>query len=274
MPPYVVAYLGRFPEATVALEDAMTGRMVITERDLSMMLGIVGHPDDADVADPMPYSILAGLHHLIACDNVTFARVDSQRQEVDFEQEVGDPGLTDAQREAWNAAFWTHYWHSPPCSYPDTSGDLTTVTAISDFHSDRQFHATAMYRECFRLEGVERMLTLCLPSQPGRVPRLLFFRGAGSDFSPRDRGLLTLLRPHLDQAFRAQARRRRPVPELTARQWQLLRFVAAGYTNGQIGRRMSITEATVRKHLEHVFGRLQVTSRTAAVTRAFGGEQL
>ena len=252
----------------------MAGRMVITQRDLHTMLSIVGHPDDAEVADPMPYSILAGLHELIPCENVTFARIDSYRQEVDFEQEVGDEsGLTGEAKEAWLAAFWTHYWDNPFCSYPDTSPDSASVTTLSDFHSDRQLHATPMYRDCFRLEAVERLLMLCLPGGPGRAVRLMFFRGTGSDFSPRDRGLLTLLRPHLEQAFRAQRRRRRAEPELTARQWELLRLVAAGHTNRQIGRQMSISEATVRKHLEHVFQRLEVASRTAAVSRAFGAER-
>jgi DNA-binding CsgD family transcriptional regulator len=59
-------------------------------------------------------------------------------------------------------------------------------------------------------------------------------------------------------------------PTLTARQRQLLRLVAGGDTNGQIARRLSISEPTVRKHLENIFERLGVTSRTAAVTEAFG----
>jgi hypothetical protein len=49
----------------------------------------------------------------------------------------------------------------------------------------------------------------------------------------------------------------------------LLRLVAGGYTNSQIGSRLGISEGTVRKHLENIYGRLQVSSRTAAVTRAF-----
>jgi DNA-binding NarL/FixJ family response regulator len=49
-----------------------------------------------------------------------------------------------------------------------------------------------------------------------------------------------------------------------------LRLVAAGHTNTQIARRLGISEATVRTHLENIYGRLQVSSRTAAVTRAFG----
>jgi Bacterial regulatory proteins, luxR family len=60
-------------------------------------------------------------------------------------------------------------------------------------------------------------------------------------------------------------------PEARAlqRQWELLGLVAAGHTNAQIGRRLGVTEGTVRKHLENVYTRLQVSSRTAAVTRAF-----
>jgi DNA-binding NarL/FixJ family response regulator len=116
-------------------------------------------------------------------------------------------------------------------------------------------------------------MTLYLPSQPNRVMRLVFFRGPGLDFSPRDRGLLTLLCPHLHQAYREQRRRQRGTPRLTDRQRQLLHLVALGNTNGQIARRLSISEATVRKHLEHIFERLQVTSRTAAVTRTIADER-
>ena len=56
---------------------------------------------------------------------------------------------------------------------------------------------------------------------------------------------------------------------LTPRHWELLRLVAASHTNAQIARRLDVTEKTVGKHLENIYTRLQVSSRTAAVTRAF-----
>ena len=105
-------------------------------------------------------------------------------------------------------AFWAHYWDCDPCSYPDRSGDLRSVTKISDFYSARQWHGTGMYRDCFRGE-IEHEMMVCLPAGPGRSVRLIFFRGAGADFSERDRGLLALLRPHLHEAYRAAERRRR-----------------------------------------------------------------
>jgi DNA-binding NarL/FixJ family response regulator len=49
----------------------------------------------------------------------------------------------------------------------------------------------------------------------------------------------------------------------------VLRLVAAGYTNRQIGLRLRISEGTVRTHLEHIFERLEVPSGAAAVARAF-----
>ena len=83
-------------------------------------------------------------------------------------------------------------------------------------------------------------------SGPGRTLRLFFFRGPGCDFSERDRALLVLLRPHLHQACLDAERRRHPVPELTARHWDLLPLLAAGYTNAQIARLLGISEGTVR----------------------------
>ena len=101
--------------------------------------------------------------------------------------------------------------------------------------------------------------------------RLFFFRGSGPDFSERDRAVLTLLRPHLHQAFRDAERHRHPVSSLTPRQRELLRLLAAGCTNTQIARRLGISEGTVRSHLDAIYTRLDVSSRTAAVTRAFPG---
>ena len=88
---------------------------------------------------------------------------------------------------------------------------------------------------------------------PGRTVRLYFCRGPGPDFSERDRALLTLLRPHLHQAYLDAERRRHPVPQLTPRHWDLLRLVAAGHTNAQIARRLGISEGTVRTHLENIY---------------------
>lgn len=75
----------------------------------------------------------------------------------------------------------------------------------------------------------------------------------------------------LSPAIAAQlvARLRAPAPvELTARELDVLRLVAAGCSNRVIGERLFIGEATVKSHLLRVFEKLGVHDRTRAVTLA------
>lgn len=60
---------------------------------------------------------------------------------------------------------------------------------------------------------------------------------------------------------------------LTLRQAEVLRLVALGDATEQVAGRLGISTATVRKHLEHVYERLGVTSRSAAVATAWAGAE-
>ncbi|MEV4736330.1 MULTISPECIES: response regulator transcription factor [unclassified Microbacterium] len=57
-------------------------------------------------------------------------------------------------------------------------------------------------------------------------------------------------------------------PQLTPRELEVLRLVAAGRSNPEIARDLFIGEATVKTHLLHVFEKLGVSDRTRAVTLA------
>lgn len=250
--------------------------MMASEQDLSTLAGIVSdHRADLPRAG-LPPSLLAELMDQVRCDEIAFQGFDSGQQEDWLAQYL--PGGAEAVEveEDWDSSVhWQHYWDCQPCSYPDRTGDLRSIVKTTDFYSARQWHATGMYCDIYQPQGFDHHLMLTLPaapspvSGPGRTLRLFFFRGPGADFSERDRSLLVLLRPHLHQAYLDAERRRHPVPQLTARHWDLLRLLAAGLTNTQIARRLGISEGTVRTHLENLYGRLNVSSRTAAVARAF-----
>jgi DNA-binding NarL/FixJ family response regulator len=51
---------------------------------------------------------------------------------------------------------------------------------------------------------------------------------------------------------------------LTGREVEILKLVAAGFTNGDIARRLWVTEQTVKFHLRNVYRKLNVTNRTQA----------
>lgn len=56
-------------------------------------------------------------------------------------------------------------------------------------------------------------------------------------------------------------------PELTARQSELMELVSLGWSNGQIGEKLGITERTVKAHLGQIFDRLGVHNRSQAIRR-------
>jgi DNA-binding NarL/FixJ family response regulator len=55
---------------------------------------------------------------------------------------------------------------------------------------------------------------------------------------------------------------------LSRRELDVLERVAKGATNGEIAKALRISEATVKTHLLHIYEKLDVDDRTAAVTRA------
>jgi len=57
---------------------------------------------------------------------------------------------------------------------------------------------------------------------------------------------------------------------LTAREREVLSWVARGKTNSEIAQMLWLAPSTVRKHLENVYAKLGVSTRTAAVARFFG----
>jgi DNA-binding CsgD family transcriptional regulator len=259
----------------------MTATLTASGRDLCTLAGIISEDRGELPAQGLAPSLLSDLSGLIRCDYLSFVGLDSGQKAAWFGQ-LAPLELDDGQEEEEEevtARFWEHYWDTLACSYPEHTGDLRSITKISDFYSARQWRNSGMHRDYH--PEIQHEMMVCLPAGPrwtadpggtagpGRTVRLLFWRGPGPDFSERDRALLTLLRPHLHQAYLDAERRRCGTPQLTPRHWELLHLVAAGHTNSQIARRLGVMEGTVRKHLENIYARLHVSSRTAAVTRAF-----
>ena len=59
-----------------------------------------------------------------------------------------------------------------------------------------------------------------------------------------------------------------PAPALTLREVQLLELLATGLSNRSIAKQIFISEATVKTHLVHIYGKLGVDNRTAAIAAA------
>jgi ATP/maltotriose-dependent transcriptional regulator MalT len=102
---------------------------------------------------------------------------------------------------------------------------------------------------------------------------------AGRDFSDRDVQLVDAVRPAFiayeaqrqltTKIARLQADRQEAVSDgpLSTREQQVLDLVADGASNAEIAWRLRIAPGTVKKHLEHIYAKLDVGSRTGALAR-------
>ena len=98
------------------------------------------------------------------------------------------------------------------------------------------------------------------------------FRRDDQLFSDRDLSLFQMLGPVLQRLVRE-----RPTPTLpatlTVTERRVLSHVAAGRSNAQIAETLCVSVSTVRKHLEHAYRKLGVTSRVAAIARLRGCDE-
>ena len=246
----------------------MTGNWVMTDNDVRALLSVFERCEPAADDDIFYVDVLIGVRELIPCDDITFQLMDvaEQRLRTLF---VTDEGVqredTVGVTDEFSQMFWQEFWEDDGCSGPLTTGDYSTVLHQAETWSTRAYASTPLGAQ-FASMGLKDELLVPMTPLGGTDRRLLLFReGNAPVFSEREKAMLALARPHVAELHSRRDRELRGEPNLTPRQWEVLRRVATGASNTQIARDLNLPEATVRKHLENVFLRLGVQSRTEAV---------
>jgi DNA-binding CsgD family transcriptional regulator len=162
----------------------------------------------------------------------------------------------------------------------------STLLRLSDVVAARRWRSSALHS----VTGLADQLWLPLSVRGGAVQVVTLGR-YGRPFTDRQRDVLLACRAHLVAAL-GRARRGphhralqiRPrltvVPALDApgfraqgtwasrlsdREREVLALVAAGRTDAQVARTLGLTSATVSKHLQRIYRRLDLPNRVAAV---------
>jgi DNA-binding CsgD family transcriptional regulator len=142
------------------------------------------------------------------------------------------------------------------------------------------FERTALFNEYYRPIGIDHVMAV--PVHVDRTCLVSFvFNRTRRDFSDRDLACMEAIRPHLATFYRlgremdgaraawgAPAAAGDPPGEpLTGREREVLRWLASGKTDREIARILAISPRTVHKHLQRIYEKLGVETRTAAVMR-------
>jgi DNA-binding CsgD family transcriptional regulator len=233
----------------------------ISERDASALLEIVHDGASEAGVEPFPSSVLHALLELIPSDAyVAYQEADVSRrfgwvEKVDV---VGDP-----PSKAIQEAIQTLGWQNP--MHCRLHAHERRVLRLSDFFERRQRRKLEFDAAVWRPYGIDDGLRVWLPAPQGRA-RSIYLERSGKNYTERERTLLSLLRPHFIR-MRANAELRRRLSGghgLTAREAEVLGWMASGKTNVQIASLLFISPHTVRKHIENIFGKLDVRTRTEA----------
>jgi DNA-binding CsgD family transcriptional regulator len=151
-------------------------------------------------------------------------------------------------------------------------GDDRYPRRVSDVTSQRAWSTSAAYREVFGQDGTQFQLSLVVSLARG-VGRGWVLTRSSTDFADRNVETAAQLLPllvglHNVAQHKFAAPTQAPPSPLTGREVQVLQLLATGRTALAIGRTMGISEATVRKHIQHIFNKMNCDNRLTAVMRA------
>ncbi len=238
--------------------------MRLGPNDLDGALAVVAEAASIQGAQPFELPVIERLLALIPADRAGYFEYRRPSDEIHtVEISYPGPGIDwDSERVQAIIKWWP--------LRDDLWDGAEQAVRDSDLMTRKQWLRNPWY-----MDGPSRMreheMKVWLPGPEGIVRGFWLDRDAdGGDFDERDRAVLTILRPYLTAVRERWERHRRPALLLTKRETAVLEMLREGLTNHEIAARLVISAGTVRAHLEHIFEKLDVHTRTAAVARAFG----
>ncbi len=176
------------------------------------------------------------------------------------------------------AAFDRHFHEHPLVRYHAVERGVY-AHRISDSLPQSRFRETALFNDYYRRVGLSHALALPIRMNGRELVSFVLNRD-GMDFDDRELALLDCLRRPLARLFDRVQAADRPSVEfdderlarlgLKQREGEVMHWVAAGKTDKDVAALLGLSPRTVHKHLQNIYAKLGVETRTAAVMRALG----
>lgn len=243
----------------------------LSATDFERVLSFLEQAHANESPAPLP-ELLDPLAQLVNCSHAGFFEVDQERHVL------SERRVSSEYKLPWNGVpdeFWTCTRTVQLHRRKLASGAGPVV--LSEVF-ERRLRLSREWNPNLRDGGsIDEIHVDLDPPGPWRTQLGMF---GTRDFGQRERLILRLVRPHLEAVYRAARIRRRlarlagsldeRADALTPREREVMRRVDQGLSNAEIARVLVVELSTVRKHLEHVYEKLGVRSRTAALAKLRG----
>lgn len=246
------------------------------------MLDVVhGLHEDPTSGIDLPAQILARLGRLVGCESTFFSRVQHTGRKL-LASSVDPPDMDHSGLPEFHAVFDQHPGFA---AYRAGTLKLGTSAALTDLADLRTLRRLPFYVDFYRPRGADDQL-VCVARRNNQLSSVLAFNRTRRGFTHRDRAVVDLVTPHVVQAMTQRHRvasltaavsrlshhhgeldrARSQLSALTSREREIVELVVGAATDREIARGLGISQRTVHKHLERVYRKLNLTSRTSLVT--------
>jgi len=230
------------------------------------------HEADRD----MPAAVLAGVGAMVGCDVASYNAVDHVERRLLHAATVPHTSNFFGV-DSFHQVFAQHPGFA---AYRDGRLGSGQAAAWSDLLDRRALRRLPLFVDLFQPRDTQDQL-LCVVRLERRQGAILAFNRSRRGFTGRERQIVETLTAHLTQAIRQRDRVARltaalrraerdtgrqeraavRLAALTDREHEVVLLLADGLGDREIARRLSISERTVHKHLEHVYRKLGLDTR-------------
>lgn len=233
----------------------------LTTRDLQAALGALQAIGE-DAPGNFARRGVGCLSGLVGSDLTTLSVCDL---DTNHRSVVSDsPGAISARQ----IQVFDHYFEEHPLVHAHGRRPGVGTRRIADVVPDEVFRETPLYNDYYRPIGIRHAMALPIYVDHHLLVSFVFNR-SGAAFADRELELAEAMRPHLANLYRLAGQVPAPAAApLTPREREVLEWVAAGKTNRDIAALVGAKPRTVEKHLERIYQKLGVETRTAAAARA------
>jgi DNA-binding CsgD family transcriptional regulator len=215
-----------------------------------------------------PEAAFKFLHTLIGCDQVNYANLDLEAGLMDMATSEMTPDWAKGVE-----GFGMHMWKYPMSNFdPTVNGGKPFFS--SDFVTQRQFRDLDLYSDCFQILGMDHHGAVYVPTDEKHRLWFGLERSGPREYSERDRLMLTLAQPHLENARRLALARQKVREELqitpetfataySPREAEIAYWLTEGKSNIEISLLMHLHIQTIKGHVTALFNKTGCGNRLA-----------